>query len=170
MAEEFGGDVDQDKALATQVYAAFNETFRTGDGAALARVFANDVVDHNPVHGQRPGIAGIVWFCEAYRAGFPDAHFTIEDLIAEGQTVVARLEVHGTNTGTFQGMPPTGKRIAMSAIDILRIEGGRVVELWGDADEAGLMRQLGPAGGPSQGVGPRSPQPAGAPAEASASD
>jgi predicted ester cyclase len=77
------------------------------------------------------------------RAGFPDLHFTVEDQIAEGDTVVTRWTARGTHRGKFQDIPATGREIRLAGTDIDRIIGGKVVECWAHVDELGLMRQLG---------------------------
>jgi len=70
-------------------------------------------------------------------------------MIAEGEKVVSRLTVHGVHQGDFQGIPPTGKAVMQTGIDILRLAGGKVIERWGEFDNLGLMQQLGviPASG-----------------------
>lgn len=72
-----------------------------------------------------------------------DAQVTIQDLIAEGDKVVARLLGTGTNTGPFAGQPPTGKRVTFSSFRIYRLVDGKVVEPWAMQDRLGLMEQLG---------------------------
>ena len=79
----------------------------------------------------------------AYRRGFPDFTFTIEDQIAEGNRVVSRWSWSGTNTGEAFGMPPTGKRVGMSGTTTFVFSGGKIVEGWWHWDALGMMRQLG---------------------------
>ena len=74
---------------------------------------------------------------------FPDAQVTIEDLIAEGDKVVARLLVSGTNTGPFAGQPPTGKQVQFRSFRIYQIAGGKIIDTWAMQDRLGLMEQLG---------------------------
>jgi predicted ester cyclase len=77
-----------------------------------------------------------------YKA-FPDLHHTFEDQIAEGDKVVTRVTFHGTHQGTFQGIPATGKKIAVEATLVDRIVDGKFVEHWSNMDSMGLMQQLG---------------------------
>ena len=77
------------------------------------------------------------------RAGFPDLHVTVEDIIAEGDKVVGRTTIRGSHTGEFMGMAPTGKQFTIQAIDVMRFAGGKVVEHWGNQDDLGMMQQLG---------------------------
>jgi steroid delta-isomerase-like uncharacterized protein len=76
-------------------------------------------------------------------SAFPDLERRIDDLIAEGDKVVARWTAQGTQTGEFQGLPPSGKVATSSGITIFRILDGRVVEEWSESDMLGLLQQLG---------------------------
>ena len=81
---------------------------------------------------------------------FPDIHFTIEDMVAEGDKVVVRFTVRGTHKGDYLGVPPTGKQFAVNGIAIHRIVDGREVEVWDSVDIFAMMQQLGvipPPGG-----------------------
>ena len=85
-----------------------------------------------------------------YLTAFPDLYFTVEDLIAEGDKAVARLTVRGTQQGVFMGIPPTGKHVTVTAIDINRFAGGKSVEHWLNMDTLGLLQQLGVIPAPGQ--------------------
>lgn len=74
---------------------------------------------------------------------FPDVHVTIEDLIAEGDKVVARLVANATNTGPFADHPPTGKKVEIRSIRIYRIANNKFIDTWAMQDRLGLMEQLG---------------------------
>jgi ketosteroid isomerase-like protein len=78
-----------------------------------------------------------------YRNAFPDLRFTIEDVIAEGETVMARYSVRGTHKGDLSGIAPTGKQATVSGMSIVRFAGGKMVEGWANWDALGLMQQLG---------------------------
>ena len=78
-----------------------------------------------------------------YITAFPDLHFTIEDLIAEGGTVVVRFTTRGTHQGTLMGIPPTGKQVSGTGMFIDRIVNGKGVEQWFNSDILGLLQQLG---------------------------
>ena len=109
----------------------------------LDEIFAPEFVDHTAVPGQAPGAEGLKQFFAKMDAGFPDFHAVVEDVIAEGDKVAVRFTFHGTHQGEFMDIPPTGRRVTMSGIDILRVVDGKVVELWGQEDVLGMMRQLG---------------------------
>jgi predicted ester cyclase len=75
-----------------------------------------------------------------FREGFPDVVSTIEDLIAEGDKVVARWRARATHQGEYMGIPPTGKEVEFTGISIYRIEAGKIAQSWNEEDELGLKR------------------------------
>lgn len=75
-------------------------------------------------------------------AGVSDPEFRIDDVIAEGDRVVVRLTTTATHSGTFMGIPASGRRYAISEIHIFRIRDGQVSEHWHEFDKLALMRQL----------------------------
>jgi steroid delta-isomerase-like uncharacterized protein len=78
-----------------------------------------------------------------YRTAFPDLRLTIEEIIAEGETVMARWSCRGTHKGDLSGIAPTGKHIIISGVSIARFANGKMVEGWINWDALGLMQQLG---------------------------
>ena len=87
--------------------------------------------------------AGHEQFATLFYRAFPDLYHTVDETIAEGDRVVVRFTLRGTQSGEFMGVPATGKPIDVSAIAILRIVDGRVSHLRGVFDQAGMMHQLG---------------------------
>ena len=77
------------------------------------------------------------------RAVFPDFNVTIDDLIAEGDRVAIRMTVRGTQKAPFLGIAPSGKQGTIAAIEVVRIENGKMVEHWGGTDNLDLAQQLG---------------------------
>jgi predicted ester cyclase len=86
----------------------------------------------------------------AFRAAFPDWRMEIEELVAEGNTVVGRFRCSGTNQGEFKGVPPTGRRMEVDEVYFLRVEDGKFVYFWGLEDDLARMRQLGLIPSPEQ--------------------
>jgi predicted ester cyclase len=80
--------------------------------------------------------------CGAYLAAFPDLHASIEELIAEGDRVVCRAIITGTQDGEIKGIAPTGRQVSMDSVDIYRVKDGKFVSYWCQADVAGMVRQL----------------------------
>jgi predicted ester cyclase len=78
-----------------------------------------------------------------FRRGFPDVTSTIEDLIAEGDKVVARWRSRATHRGDYMGIAPSGKEVEFTGISFYRIEGNKIAESWSVEDQFGLMRQIG---------------------------
>ena len=85
-----------------------------------------------------------------FRQGFPDVISAIEDLIAEGEKVVARWRSRATHQGEYMGIPPTGKEVEFTGISFYRIEGGKIAQSWNIEDKLGLMRQIGAYPEPEQ--------------------
>ena len=85
-----------------------------------------------------------------FRRGFPDVISTIEDLIAEGDAVVARWRSRATHQGNYMGIPPTGNRVQFTGISFYLIEGDKIAQSWNIEDRLGLMRQIGAFPEPEQ--------------------
>jgi predicted ester cyclase len=79
----------------------------------------------------------------AFFTALPDQHYTLEDLIAEGDKVVHRFTMRATHQGEIMGIPPSGKVVTVTGIYISRFAGGKFVEDWRAVDDLGLMQQLG---------------------------
>jgi len=105
-------------------------------------VLAADVVDHNPQPGQGAGAEGMRSVITLYHAAFPDLHLTNEDIIISGNRAALRWSAQGTHEGDQLGIPATHKTVHFTGIDILRIDNGRVVERWGEANALEVMQQI----------------------------
>ena len=90
---------------------------------------------------QMPGPEGVKQRVGRLLAAFPDLYFTIEDMTAEGDWVVTRFTVRGTQRGELQGIPSTGKQVAFPWVSIARIAAGKIVESWSVFDGLGLIKQ-----------------------------
>jgi steroid delta-isomerase-like uncharacterized protein len=123
---------------------AFNE----GDLAIVDEVHAPGAIDH-----QEPAGTDFATHLKAVitmlRTAFPDLHFEIHEMLAEGEIVAFRSTMSGTHLGPFQGLPPTGKSVSVAHMHFVRLIDGKTTDLWHVWDVAGLMRQLG------AGVAPR---------------
>ncbi len=114
-------------------------------------IFAPDFVQYGADPDQVSGVEDLKQFFIMMRLGFPDFQVTIEDLFAaEGEKVVLRFVFRGTHEGEFTGITPTGKQVTMAGIDIFRIAGGKIVELWNQEDVLGMMQQIGAVPAPGQ--------------------
>ena len=133
--------LEENKALIRRFY---EEVWNKGNIAVVDDIFAPDYVRHD----LRPGIApsgpeGQKAIARLFRAAFPDTRMTLDLLIAEGDLVMGRWTTRATHTGEWGGVPPTGKQAVFTGVNIFRIAGGKVVELWNYRDDLGLMEQLG---------------------------
>ena len=79
------------------------------------------------------------------KASAPDFHINIEEILQDGDKVVARATMAGTHEGDFMGMPPSGKQFEINVIDILQFRDDKAIAHWGVMDMAGLMEQIGAA-------------------------
>jgi len=93
-----------------------SEVWGQGNTDVARELMAEDVIDHNPYPGQPPGLAGHNWAVAMVRRAFPDLRFTSDVVVSDGQFVVGRWTMTGTNTGTFDlfGLPPTGRPVTMT--------------------------------------------------------
>jgi predicted ester cyclase len=105
-------------------------------------VLAPAVVWHLPGLPDLRGLAGDEQLNAMFRGPFPDAHVTVDDMVAEGDKVSTRLSYRGTHLGEFQGMPATGKSFVMCGMQVARIAEGKLVEAWALPDMLGLLQQL----------------------------
>ena len=119
------------------------EVFNQRNVDAVDTFMASDYVDHVVPPGVPPTRAGFKQFISLFLTAFPDFHYTIEDEIAEGDTIVNRLTARGTQQGELQGIPATGKQATWSEIHIGRMASGQLVEHWGTIDQLGMLQQLG---------------------------
>jgi len=132
-------DLEANKALVRRFVA---DIFVAGKPAAVDELVAEDFVPHSwPSTGD--GRGDLKRAIERTSAGLADPEFRIEDLIAEGDRVVARLTTSATQVGEFMGMPPTNKRYTVEESHIFRLRDGQVVEHWHQFDRMSLMQQLG---------------------------
>jgi predicted ester cyclase len=128
------------------------ERINAGDIAGFGDLVADDFVEHQGGPGLPATKEGTLEFFRILRAAFPDMRMTVEDLIAGGDKTVARVTVTGTHKGEFMGVLPTGNRVDVHLIDVMRFNSADLVcEHWGVADMLSLMQQLGavPAGPPA---------------------
>src|SRR5439155_303645 len=85
-----------------------------------------------------------------YRTAFPDLHITIEDQVTEGDLVAGRFVARGTHHGELMGIPPPGKAVTVTGIDLSRYRAGKMVEYFEVFDALGMMQQLGVIPAPVQ--------------------
>ena len=129
----------------------FYDSINAGEVEGFGGLLADDFVEHEETPGLAPTKEGVKEFFRMYIAAFPNLRFDVEDILASGDKVVARVRVTGTHEGEFMGMPATGKGVDVQAIDIVRFgDDGLAHEHWGVFDAMAMMQQLGvvPEGAP----------------------
>ena len=131
---------EENKTISKKV---FEEVWSKGNLAVIDELLAEDFVDHNSPPGLPQGREGFKIFAGMYLKAFPGVKMTVDDIIAEGDRVVARWTANGTHKGELMGIAPTGKDVKVTGINIDRIAGGKIAESWGEFDLAGMLMQLG---------------------------
>jgi steroid delta-isomerase-like uncharacterized protein len=110
----------------------------------VASAMADDFVDHEEIPGLEPTKEGALEFFRLTIAAFPDVRFEAEDVLVDGDKVVARARFTGTHQGDFMGVPASGKRVDIALVDIIRFGAdGLAREHWGVMDALALMQQIG---------------------------
>lgn len=130
-----GGDAGYD-TLAGRVRRVVIEAGNQGSFAVFDELLAAGYPTSGPIEHVRELVTG-------FRAAVPDAHWTIEEQIAQGETVMTRLCVEGWFSGPLLGLAPPGRWACVTGIVITRFADGRLVDLWLHADLLGLLCQLG---------------------------
>ncbi len=136
---------EENKALIRRTYEAANQ----GNLTAFNELFTPEFVFHHDSMTIQ-GLEAFKQYQTMILTAFPDFHFTVEDLVAEGDQVAVRITARGTHHGVFMGIPPTGKQWTTTEIVVNRIVGGKIAEHWANTDMLGLLQQLGVVPMPGQ--------------------
>jgi predicted ester cyclase len=132
--------LEDNKAL---VQRFVDEVFNAGNTAAIADFCVPGSMFAGGIEGQ----------IKVMKMGFPDNHFTIDEILAEGNKIAIRVTIHGTNTGPFVGLPafgrleipvpPTGRSVSASGMMIFTVSDGKIVSFARELDQIGMLQQLG---------------------------
>ena len=128
----------KNKALIRRYFSAYD----TGDQEAVLRFVDANHVYHPPGGGEPLDFAARKSDDAVFFRAFSRVHTIIEDQIAEGDKVASRVTMEADHTGEYQKIPPTGKRIKITFIDIARVASGRIVEEWTEFDMMSILQQL----------------------------
>ena len=126
------------------VMSRFLEFINTASETLASELISPNATFYVP--GRPESMRGPIGYLEIIgmmRGGFPDIQWTLEEMIAEGDKIAARFTMRGTHQGTFFGVPPTGRKIVVQAMNFYRLSGGHFVEERGQPDLLGLMQQIG---------------------------
>jgi len=121
----------------------FWQAYEANDQAALDAVLAPELVARTPGSPEPQNRERHLQGISMFNAAFSDRHFTVDEMIAEGDVVATRTTLRGLHTGTFQGHPPTGKPIAATGLTLERIQDGKIIERWFSFDTARVLQELG---------------------------
>jgi steroid delta-isomerase-like uncharacterized protein len=131
---------EQNKELCHRLYAAVS----TGDYDAIDQLVVPNFVEHTMVApGMPAGREGLKDLFRMIRQAMPDMVMIPEDIVAEGDRVAIRAVMTGTQTGEFMGIPPSGKHVEITVMDLDRIENNQFAEHWGVGDMMALLTQIG---------------------------
>jgi len=128
--------LEENKAVVRSLYEVANK----GNPDLLDELVASDFADYT---NQIRGLESLKEFGRAFLGGFPDLHWTIEDIIAEGDKVWVRVKITMTHTIEYRGIAPTGKKITETSVSINRIVDGKIVEQWYVTDDMDFYKQVG---------------------------
>jgi steroid delta-isomerase-like uncharacterized protein len=132
--------VERNKAVVRRLFEVWN----TGELDEIEQLYAVDyVADYRPHAPLQHGHDAIKGMVQRAHVAFPDYHEELEEMIAEGDKVVVRHTITGTQLGQWGPLPPTGKPVRFEEIVILRFADGKVVEQRGVVDNLNALRQLG---------------------------
>jgi steroid delta-isomerase-like uncharacterized protein len=122
----------------------FTQFINTASEELAGELISPGAIFHVPGRAEpMRGPAGYLAIIGMMRGGFPDIQWTLEETIAEGDKVAARFTMRGTHEGTFYGVPPTGKKIEVNAMNIYRFSNSEILEEHGQPDLLGLLQQIG---------------------------
>jgi predicted ester cyclase len=131
--------IEENKAI---VRRFLEEAYSKGNLAVGDESLTDNVVLHTP-DADIMGIEGWKKFATMFLTAFPDLQLTIDEMIAEGDKVVASWTCRGTHNGYLRSIAPTGKQVTWTGIAIYRLAGGKIEHIWGMNDALGMMKQLG---------------------------
>jgi steroid delta-isomerase-like uncharacterized protein len=120
-----------------------DDVINQGNLDLVNELFTPDYVEHQPGAPDIHRPEGMKQFLAMLRTAFPDAHFTVEDRIVDGDKIAVCWTMRGTQQGDFQGIPPTGRSVTLTGMAIHHFADNRIQESWDYYDSLGLLQQLG---------------------------
>jgi steroid delta-isomerase-like uncharacterized protein len=125
--------------------------WNAGNPALIDAIFAPTVVQHDP-SSPLPvtNSEALKMYVSGLLTAFPDLHFTIDDLLAEGDKVLWRFTSQGTHTGPLMNIPPTGKSATVTGMVLFRVANDKIAEVWVNFDTLGMLQSMGVIPTPEQ--------------------
>jgi steroid delta-isomerase-like uncharacterized protein len=130
---------EENKAIVRRWVDAFNE----GDLDAVDDLLTDSYVRHDPNSPEVRGPEEEKQLIAMYRSAFPDLRFSVEDMVAEADKVFTRVGISATHEGELLGIPATRRRLSFTAMELYRLEEGKIDEQWVNVDTLGMMQQIG---------------------------
>lgn len=136
---------EKNKQVLTHFYSLFNqERFRNRDFSELDAIMAPDFQDLSLIPGQGPGLEGLKWSFDFFYNAFPDFGITVDEMVAEGNTVAVKFTITGTHEGDFMGYAPTHKSFRAMCIGWIKCNDQSQPQIrYGLADMNAVLWQLG---------------------------
>ena len=131
--------VEENKVVVRRV---IDEVFNNKDMSVLPELVSSNYVYHSP-QGEYKGTEGLSEIISAYHNAFPDVYATIDEMVAEGNTVACRISIQGTFKGEMMGMAPTGRQLNQVEGVFIHFEDGKEVESFPFSDGIPFFQQLG---------------------------
>jgi len=133
-------DIEEKKVI---VQRFLDEAYNRGNLTVGDEWLSSEAVMYSPSGDMIEGIEGWRQYAQVFLTALSDINLTVEDTIAEEDTVVVRWKITAKHTGDLRGIPPTNKQLTLRGVAIYRFDDGKMVEIWGFQDRLGLMQQLG---------------------------
>lgn len=121
----------------------YEEVWNRGSAAAASALASPDCVRHDPSGPVPMGPAGFSAMASRWRAALPDLRLHIDLMLAEADLVAARWTITGTHRGPLGTIPPSGKAVTFSGVNVFRLASGRIAEIWNHRDDLRLYQQIG---------------------------
>lgn len=126
-----------------EIVRRFEMAFAANDTAVIDELCHPEVIDHNPLPDQKPGVEGFKDTIAFYKHTFPDSQVSLAQVIGDGDYVATLWTVTGTHQAEFFGVPATGRKVSVEGMNFYRLSDGRITDVWAQFDGLGLMQQLG---------------------------
>jgi steroid delta-isomerase-like uncharacterized protein len=116
---------------------------RVRDLDGYLALYSSSVIHHGYSSRIRPGVPGLREHYTNLLKGFPDLRVEVDDIISQGDKVAHRFTFYGTHRGEFVGIPPSGKSISASGMQMNLFSGGKCIEVWSVHDSYRFLAQIG---------------------------
>ncbi len=134
---------DSTKTKNIENYKLVTAMFSSGKMDDLNKYIDDNMNEHTPWPGMKQGLAGLKEGMAGFRASFPDLKITPKEVTSDGDWIFAHYNMTGTNTGSFMGMPATGKKIDIDGMELIKLTNCKATDHWAYDEGRKMMEQLG---------------------------